>query len=406
MKKIYCLLVLLWPMFLHAQNNFQKGYVITLTNDTLQGYVNYKEGINNYQSVEFRSTVNGKTDYYSAKDILNYSIIQGADKIHYDSYKVKISTSTERLNELSVGIDTSTTIKHVFLKLIRGGEYVMLYQYEDEIKSRFYIKENAENKALELIRSIYAPEDDFGKMLERKTYLNQLNVLLSRYNLEAFSKSFVPEYTSQDLAQFVAMINKENVKKISGNTFTFYYVGLGVSSSKGKYSGQHPLAHETTTTPSPILPSINFGFITAKSNISATFLKIELMLLAGKYDILRNQVERHRFQQYTLGFSPQYFFNVYNKQNTKVYIGAGIGLNASIYSNNLAEFLTPLNSVLGTHDLNMQIFSFSFPLSTGIRIHKNFDLLAIYHPYTSITDYHKFSLAISRYRFGVNYLIR
>lgn len=146
-QRLFLLGVLITPLFCSAQYNFFKGYVVTNAGDTLRGYIQGKESNSNPTSVKFKPTVDSKVEQYSIKDLRAFSV---ADKEKYGRHLVDISLDKVVLEELSVGIDTSFVQKEVFLKVLQVGEKVNLYQYEDDLKTRFYIKEKGMPTPVEL----------------------------------------------------------------------------------------------------------------------------------------------------------------------------------------------------------------------------------------------------------------
>jgi len=56
MKYFYLplLLLLLFPFFASAQSNYKPGYVVTLPDDTIHGFIDYKEWDKNPEKISFK----------------------------------------------------------------------------------------------------------------------------------------------------------------------------------------------------------------------------------------------------------------------------------------------------------------------------------------------------------------
>lgn len=116
------LLALLWvfPFLTVAQSNFQKGYVVTNSKDTLRGYIDYKESALNPNSVKFKDITESKPRTFTVEDCAAYAI-DSLEK--YERYVLSVSTSKEELSALTVGRDTSFRIDTVFLRVLNFLEY-------------------------------------------------------------------------------------------------------------------------------------------------------------------------------------------------------------------------------------------------------------------------------------------
>lgn len=123
MKKI--LTALLLPFFaltVYAQDNYLKGYVLTLENDTIQGWINFRSDKLNSTVCTFKSDLNSDKQEYYPKDIYGYRFLN--DGKFYISKQIEIA-----------GVK-----KDVFLEFLLEGIENLYYYEEGDVK--YYILEN------------------------------------------------------------------------------------------------------------------------------------------------------------------------------------------------------------------------------------------------------------------------
>jgi hypothetical protein len=133
MKYLYLLLFSIVPAVVFSQTNFQKGYIIKSTGDTVRGYVDYQEWNRNPQSINFKSETDDKAvTVYTPENSSGF----GINKYDlYRSYKCTISTGKTQ----EAGLSTGSIYAQVFLKVLVNGPLVKLYDYTDKIKSRYLV---------------------------------------------------------------------------------------------------------------------------------------------------------------------------------------------------------------------------------------------------------------------------
>jgi hypothetical protein len=178
MKHFYKLLLpaLLLPFFSNAQSNYKPGYVVTAKGDTLKGSVDLREWENNPHNVYFKSQTGAKN--YTAKEISAF----GTSNVTYDRYMGPISTDETNVSRLSTGRDTSYKQDTTFLKVIQRGANVTLFSYVDNLKSRYFIAENQNNRPYELIYRIYHTPDRGVETHNENVFVSQLYELAQKYN--------------------------------------------------------------------------------------------------------------------------------------------------------------------------------------------------------------------------------
>jgi len=151
MKHFYKLLlslIILFPICSKAQSNYEPGYVVTLSGDTLHGYIDYKEWDSNPQKISFKKDIgSNEKQEYSPKNAGAFEVT-GFET--YKQFAIWVSQDKLDVSELSKGIDSTKKRNTVFLRVLNSGKNVTLYAYNDDLKERFYIQEG-NNEPYELI---------------------------------------------------------------------------------------------------------------------------------------------------------------------------------------------------------------------------------------------------------------
>ena len=128
---------------LSAQKNFLPATVVTLSGDTLNGQIDYKNWSRNPSSISFKVNDNAEAISYDPSMIRSFMV---ANDI-YRSAIVEIDKRYDDLGHMSTDATIVTRTDTVFLNLVVGGSKP-LYQYYDNVH-HFYIesgKNIAENR--------------------------------------------------------------------------------------------------------------------------------------------------------------------------------------------------------------------------------------------------------------------
>ncbi|QJD94766.1 hypothetical protein HH214_02180 [Mucilaginibacter robiniae] len=418
MKYFYSLLLaaLLLPLLSLAQSNYKPGYVVTLHGDTLRGYIDYKEWEQNPRNIFYRNSLTqNNVEKFTPQNCNAFSVINFEI---YKRYVGNISTSKVNLSDLSTGIDTSYRTDTVFLRTIITGKNLTLYQYNDNVKNRFYVQEADKSQPYELYKNVYISNDIDGRVVESNSYKAQLIKVAMLYNTDP--KNLITEiqqarYIQSDILPIVNKINNNQQAGKSLSKFgTAYFIGAGVNVNQLTFEGTISLAQANASNKASIGPKISGGIdLFQNVNVGRLILRIEGDLYASDYKVtasttnnyLFNNTEYTRtFKQYTMAVAPQFIYNFYNKANFKFYLSAGIMANFSAYTNNKYIINT---GVILYDDTYTQLKSFwlTYPLKAGVVLNKRFELYANYTPSVSITaNYIAFSGNITTYNAGVHYL--
>jgi hypothetical protein len=108
----------------------------------------------------------------------------------------------------------------------------------------------------------------------------------------------------------------------------------------------------------------------------------------------------YSYKQNDISLIPQMLCNVYNQDNFKFYLGAGLSLNFFSYPENK---FTDTNGHQTGNYFELKRSSVSLPLRAGFLINRRFDLAFAYSIDNNIT-YDTFSFRIKQFQVGFNYL--
>ena len=412
MKRFLMAILMACPVFGFAQSNYQKGYVVIKSNDTLKGYVDFKERRKNPVTVDFKTTLSSNRQIFTLANCSAYGV-DGQES--YQRFAVNISLSQTDIARLSIGPDLSFKRDTVFLKVLQAGKSLSLFSYTDELKTRFYIMPADSLEPAELIRNAYLNEENTGAVVKDNKYVRQLLIELKRLNVSnpAAEKALLRlDYNESAMLKVVSLINGQQLakSKYKGSRF---FAGAGLNASKAGYSGTHRLSNDQARLKTSYLPMLTAGIdLFVKPAIGRLIFRTELSLLMSKSEITVASPTggelhgRHSFDRTSLVLTPQFIYNVYNTNKLKCFAGLGAGLNFSKTSNNKSEYLNNIameNRVV-ENEVELEKFNYSAQLMAGVVLNKKIEIAAGYSPAVAISDYTLFNVTMQRIRIGINYL--
>ena len=415
MKRTLLSLLLAIPLLCQAQSNYQSGYVVTSNKDTLRGFIDYKERRINPSSFSFKPTLNDHAKTYSLKDCSAYGI-KGME--YFERYTVKISMNDVMISNLPIGLDSAYRTDTVFLRVVQKGKNVTMFSYVDGLKERFYIMDKDNEVPEELVRHLFLNPENNSSVVTVSKYLRQLLAVRRKFTTvttEEEEKIGKVDYTKRDLMKVVSVINEQHQEK-SKFPRTRFFGGVGLNISNAIYEGDNGLAETSAQHKTSSLPYITGGLdVFANPAIGRLIYRTELSLFISKYEVSNTTAIQarsrlsHTFDQYSAVLTPQLIYNIYNRDNLKFFIGAGVGLNFSKYSNNISavtnSVFTPSTTEVAENIIDFELFTASFPLSAGIMLNKKFEFTASYSGRFSLTDYSYFSVSARRMKIGLNYML-
>lgn len=311
----------------YPQNNYRQAYVVTNNGDTLRGSINYKEWTISPKLVEFIPNATNNKIVFKAADLRGFEII-GLEK--YLSHLGFISNDKIETTELTHSLDTSKRIDSLFLKVLSVGQNVSLLFNKDKIRSRYFISENGA-KPVELGYHQYLNGDN--NIISYTPFRDQLTYLIKKYNPKTakIDREINRLSYNDDIVKYIRIINNDN-SKTAKNSFASvrYYIGAGASYNFSTFNGPTKFNYKPDFT--SISPVINFGIdLIANKHIQKSIFKIEGSVLSHS-PTFTSPFAYFSSKQIIVGISPQFIYNVYNTDNLKYFIGGGIGIVTTLFT--------------------------------------------------------------------------
>jgi len=413
MKNLFLSLlgIVLFSIYANAQSNFKPGYIVDLKGDTVKGAVDYREWDSNPSAVKFRKT-GGEAENITSSDVLAFGI-DGLD--YYESYNLRISQGQTNVSNLSIGVDTTYKVAHVFLQRVAAGKHVSLYSYRDHIKNRFFVRENAEKQPVELVYRVYLDRANETQSVEQKKYQNQLYLLARKYDdgdEKVIKNIRYAGYDQSELRTIINAINHDAEPAGKRDKGTQFFAGLGLQRATATYTGYIAVAQNASGNAS-YSPVADLGVdLFVNPNVRKLVFRAELSFSTASITTTTSTplFAQHSFSQANLSLTPQIIYNVYNTDKFKYYLGIGVAGNFSHYSRNTYHYAQEVYSGQTVEIPNypqMASFWFSFPFRTGIVLNNKVEVYASYALYATITDhYETISGSVDNLRLGFNYAFK
>lgn len=412
-------LIFLLPLFSPAQSNYKPGYVVTLQRDTLKGVVDYKEWDNNPKQINYKNNADDSPaqefDVHKAKAFA----INGLE--YYERSVVSASQDAVDINKISSKLDSSYRTDTVFLHVLAQGKYLTLYSYTDAIKLRFYVSETGSPQLppqeLEF-HAFYNPD-----ATNTVHYVNRYRVQL-HYEAEKIGKDnslsgLISEagYNESDLVKVVNKINGDSQLHLTSNNLfgIRWFVGAAITHNKLDFIGNFALANSPAS--NSATPRINAGIdIFPNKTIQKLYFRLELSYTYGKYSFVYADENSTPVgssaslmpNQYNAVFTPQVIYNLYNKEQFKIFADVGMAINFSFYNHyryTITYTYFPEKAYADRYPQFYKIWA-AFPFKAGVAIKKRIELYASYTPASTVcVGDTKFSAAINSYSAGINYLL-
>lgn len=411
MKLLSIILTIAFPTIIFAQSNYHRGYVLKNNGDTVKGYINYREWSQQPKSIDFKiNEADKQTLQFNPQTIKEFQVA-GMDT--YIAYTGSISIDKTNFPDVPEGLDTAKKLDTIFLKRLVTGKYLTLFQYRDEIKTRFFIAET-NGEPVELKYHEYY--NDLKQVINSDIYKGQLLLYINEItpgNSKLIGKVERGRYQQGNLELLVDEINNNRITAGKKASYRFF-AGIAISSTDTKVNDIDNADKVTLITHTTILPKINLGIdlfdnpnvqqLVFRGELSFSYISLRLPYPVTLNTVTSNSI--YTFNQYTATFTPQILFNVYNKDNLKMYIDGGIGLNFSAYSNN--KFTVPkFNAEVGATEIppyKLNPLWISFPIQAGVVLNRKVEFFFAYIPYADYTSYSSFYAGNSSMNLGMKFL--
>jgi hypothetical protein len=402
----------LLPALTFAQSNYKPGYIVTLKGDTLHGEINQKEWFGNPKSIEFKSTAGVKN--YTVNDISYFELLNSSI---YQRYSGEISMDETNTSKLQTGVDSTKKQDVVFLRVEQNGPNVTLYSYIDAKKTRFFIGDNKTGQVKELVYRIYYLPDHGVQTRSENIYIPQLYDLAIKYNPTSEKlKSEIENatYSLPDLKSISQKLNNITVDKktYGGKSAWKFFAGVGVNAtlfttSPGTSQGTKFYNAKNTTS---VYPAVSAGVnLYPNPSVGKLIVRGEIMVTGAAYknsvDLYFNQpdIPKSDFnvKEFLVIVNPQVIYNIYNTNNFKFFIDAGISYTFVKTTGN-----SIYNSHLQTTTYNYLSLSsglISFPIKLGVTLGKKVDIYVSYSTPAAITNSKNYTINANSIKAGINY---
>jgi len=415
MKYLFSLLLLsvLVTSLSKAQSNYKPGYVVNKQNDTLKGFIDYREWEVSPKEFNFKSALSEKQVRKFSIDDANAFSITGAES--FRMFTVAKSTGQTNSYKLSLGIDTSRTTDTAFLKLITGGKNVSLYSLTDNIKTRYYVTSTEDRQPVELDYYIFYIAENNVTAQTLFTFRTQLKLIASHYDTGSARLTEdlkYAKYREHDLRNIVDLINgdsKTNTQKDDGASIRFF-AGAAARFSQLQTGGGSAFFPDGTNA-NNTSPAITIGFDNfLNRHTQKVIFRTEIALNSSHYIIPPTVINgfgttaSFDLKQFTASLIPQIIYSVYSVDKFKVFIDAGLSLNYT--ANNKYYYLQNFNNVStikkdGFPELTK--FQAALPLKAGFVIFNKVEIYASHAFRAPITQVIGAGASVSYTQAGINY---
>jgi hypothetical protein len=233
-----------WSSF--SQENFEKGFIITLKGDTAQGLIDFQKWSVNPSNITFKKTGNNEKISYTPLDISGFGV---AGEI-YKSAMVEAEKSPYLTNDLNFDAGLKLDMDTVFLYAIVEGKKGLYHYQMPNGRDNFYISSgNAYSLLVQktYLRNVKKADNpgvnyaDTYIKTENKTYLGQLAEYMNDCSSIPARLNSV-EYTQTALYKLFQIYQKDcaqglNVKKTRSMTTQFgAMAGVSLNSLKWGYN--------------------------------------------------------------------------------------------------------------------------------------------------------------------------
>ena len=411
-RSFYIFLLTALPCAVFAQTNYQPGYILKNNGDTLKGYIDYREWTRSPLLVDFKANKEDKQSLRFSPAMLREFRIMGMET--YISYRGPVSMNLTHIPDIPTHLDTTTKQDTVFLQQIATGKYLTLYSQEDTRKPRFFIAAT-NSDPVELKYSPYY--NGANEIVYSDTYKGQLAYYAEKSpgNENLISRIKRIFYEKSDLKSVVNKINN-NVGEDKKESPLRFFAGLAITGTSVENGIITSI--RTVKTQTLVSPKINLGFdifnnpntrqLVFRAELSFSYINPKFNYTEpvnfndhGETYILKS----YSFNQYTASLTPQVLYNIYNKENFKVYIDAGIGLNLSAYSNdNLIIENTNNTPATLNQPFDAQHLWLNLPFQAGVVLNKKIEIAFTFIKYAEYIDTGSFAVANVLASLGVKYL--
>ena len=193
-----------------CQENFVRGFVVSLQGDTLKGFINYKDWEKNPDAITFKNLNLEVRKRIKPSDIQAFSV----GEVQYKSAIVQIEMSDINLNELTKNMELVFKTDTVFLETVIEGKKSLYVFKNGSVRPQFYVKDNNAYQLL-IYKKYMAEIEGRNSVKENRTYLHQLLVYLDEMNYIQTKMEKI-EYSIYSLRALFLQYYKESKNELVG----------------------------------------------------------------------------------------------------------------------------------------------------------------------------------------------
>jgi len=131
-----------------AQRNYVPGVIVTLQNDSLKGFIDFRNWYQSPNEITFKESLsNANEQHFKPADINGFKVAE--PEVEYVSRKLRVDITKQDINSLNEKTERIVQDTPVFLMRMVTGPY-NLYEYIDKFSRVHYVYDAADVPATEL----------------------------------------------------------------------------------------------------------------------------------------------------------------------------------------------------------------------------------------------------------------
>jgi DNA-binding XRE family transcriptional regulator len=358
----YTAILILFPFLLMGQTNFQKGYLVNLSGDTLRGEIDNRDWSKSPEVIRFRKSKNAEIQKFSAYQCQGMGLETG---LSYRSFQTTLYRTKEYHDRPNYETVKDTT---VFMEVIAKGKQTLLEFVEKGEKSRFFIQKNQIQKEQLIYHSYYSGT----KLFHNRQYQKQLAELKPNAQTENLT------YERHTLTKFINDINRTStvqINKEKPQKSVILNVGIGAVFYQTHTISKLETDEELATFEANIKPALglNVTFPFSKKFNSFAF---NVGVLFSPYTAAKKSGDRYgslsKVHANNLFMNLGIKYMLFTKKELRPYIGVGVGINEPLgdylIRTDGKRFKLPIKPQNGDFEFN--IHQARFYVNTGVQINK------------------------------------
>ncbi len=317
MTKYISLIFFLLALSSRGQVNFQKGFIIRVSGDTLRGEIDNKDWVKSPDIIRFRKNKEAEIQRFSPYQCQSFGLETG---LSYRSIRTTLNRTKEYYDKPNFEIVADTT---VFMEVIAKGELILYEFIEKGEKSRFFIQKGAIKTEQLIYHSMYQDT----KLLHNRRYQSQLTDLTGNQNTVniPYERNTLIKFVNQNNHTNISTAEKANSKKsliIQVGIGATYYQPLSIT----RIDNNLEIANFSSTTKPAFGLNVSFPF---SKNFNS--LAFDFSTLFNPYTTNKESggsylsVKKIHTNNLYISLGARYMF--FTKQQLRPFLGFGAGIN-------------------------------------------------------------------------------